>query len=166
MSSLHLENRHGRLRANLPLLRRIVRAVLAQMPGLSAYELGVRLVDAAEITAANLRFLGRAGPTDVIAFDYLAPRPGFRSAENAVSAHLRGDLLIGLDAAQANAKRFRTSCAAELARYIVHGLLHLRGYDDDAASRRAMKRAENRLVRRLARRFPLRELVLERKLAP
>jgi rRNA maturation RNase YbeY len=156
-----LQNRHRRLRANLPLLRRLVRAALAQMPGLTGYEVGIRLVDAAQMTAANRRFLRRAGPTDVIAFDYSAA-PAPRSG----AAGLHGDLLICLDVAQEHAKQFRTSGASELARYVVHGLLHLRGYDDaDAPSRQAMKRAEDRLVRWLARRFPLRELVLERKLA-
>jgi ssRNA-specific RNase YbeY (16S rRNA maturation enzyme) len=44
-------------------------------------------------------------------------------------------------------------------RYLVHGVLHLLGYDDlKPHLRRAMKREENRLVRRLARRFALAEL--------
>jgi rRNA maturation RNase YbeY len=183
----------------LRLLRRLALEVLARMPGLATYELGVRLVDAAQIAAANQRFLRRAGPTDVIAFDYSDPSPepaglvresapdfaparqpcnlplrpaAQRSSarrgcrKNVRCAHLHGDLLICLDMAQEQAKRFRTCCASELVRYLVHGLLHLRGYDDaDAPSRRTMKREEDRLVRRLARRFPLRELILEPKLA-
>jgi len=44
-------------------------------------------------------------------------------------------------------------------RYVVHGLLHLRGYDDrQPAARRQMKREEDRLLTQLARRFPFRRL--------
>jgi probable rRNA maturation factor len=49
------------------------------------------------------------------------------------------------------AAEFGTTWEAELLRYVIHGILHLRGYDDlEPAKRRVMKREENRLVRKLA----------------
>ena len=61
-----------------------------------------------------------------------------------------------LDEAVKQAREFRTTWQSELARYVVHGVLHLRGYDDLApAPRRRMKREENRLVRKLALHFGL-----------
>ena len=64
-----------------------------------------------------------------------------------------------MDDAIAQAREFRTSWQSELARYVIHGVLHLRGYDDiRAADRRKMKREENRLLKEIARLFPLKEL--------
>ena len=45
------------------------------------------------------------------------------------------------------ARKYKTSWAKEVARYLIHGILHLRGYDDSAPElRRTMKREENRLM--------------------
>jgi rRNA maturation RNase YbeY len=68
-------------------------------------------------------------------------------------------LYICLDTAMAQAKQFGTTGQSELVRYVVHGVLHLLGYDDlQPDLRRKMKRVENRLVRRLAGRFSLAQL--------
>jgi rRNA maturation RNase YbeY len=65
-----------------------------------------------------------------------------------------GDVFICVDVAVEQAREFRTTWQEELARYIVHALLHLCGHDDLAAApRRRMKQAENRLVRQLSRQF-------------
>ena len=72
---------------------------------------------------------------------------------------LEGELFICLDDAVKQAREFRTTWQEELARYVIHGLLHLRGFDDlEPAARRVMKRHENRLVRRAGRKFPLARL--------
>jgi len=72
---------------------------------------------------------------------------------------LQGEIFICLSEAVAQARRFRTSWAEELTRYLIHGLLHLFGYDDlKPALRREMKREEDRLVRKLRRRFTLLKL--------
>ncbi len=79
---------------------------------------------------------------------------------DAEAGDLRGELFISVDDAVRQARDFGTSPGAELLRYLVHGVLHLRGYDDRVpAERRVMKRAEDRLVRRLAERFPPRGLL-------
>jgi probable rRNA maturation factor len=60
-----------------------------------------------------------------------------------------------VDEAILQARRFRTTWQAEVMRYIIHGTLHLLGYDDlRMPARRMMKRQENRLLRRLAKDFP------------
>jgi rRNA maturation RNase YbeY len=69
---------------------------------------------------------------------------------------LHGDLFICVEEAIRQARQFRTTWQAELVRYIVHGILHLQGYDDAAPGhRRVMKREEDRRMRRLAARFRL-----------
>lgn len=76
---------------------------------------------------------------------------------------VHGELFISLDDAATQGREFGTSAGAELVRYIVHGLLHLLGYDDlEAGARRCMKREEERLVRRLASQHSVRGLVVRR----
>jgi probable rRNA maturation factor len=105
-------------------------------------ELGIYFVNAAEMTRLNEQFLGHAGSTDVITFDY-------EEEEGC-----RGEIFVCVDEAVASAPRFRGTWQKELARYVVHGMLHLRGYEDGRpAARRAMKKEENRLLKALSRRL-------------
>jgi len=63
--------------------------------------------------------LRHAGATDVIAFDY-----------SIRASHLRGEIFICVDEALVQARRFRTTWQSESVRYVVHGVLHLLGFDD------------------------------------
>ena len=86
----------------------------------------------------NQQFLQHEGPTDIITFDY-----------GSTPDRLQGELFICVAEAVRQAAEFRTDWNQELHRYVIHGLLHLRGFDDwEPALRRVMKREENRLVRR------------------
>ena len=160
MNELTLRNRHPRRRVDLRVLRQVVAAALAEDPirpagaGMPRHLLGIRLVDADEMAALNETHLGHAGSTDVITFDYGPPETASPGED-----WLRGDLCICLDEAQRQGREFGVSWPAELVRYVVHGLLHLRGFDDRTpAVRRAMKRAEEQVLRRLAARFVLSRL--------
>jgi len=134
----------------IALLRRLTKTPLVDYLLKTKFDLSVCLVNTAEITSLNESFLHHKGPTDVITFDY--------SDAGAVSGIL-GEIFICIDQAVSQARRFRTTWQSELVRYLVHGLLHLCGYDDRTAkSRREMKAAENRLLRQLARRFDFAEL--------
>jgi len=80
---------------------------------------------------------------------------------------LHGELFICVDDAVAQAREFGTTWQSEIVRYLVHGVLHLRGHDDhDPAARRKMKREENRLLRGLDRRFDLSRLARKPKVRP
>ena len=72
---------------------------------------------------------------------------------------VHGEIFICIDEAVTQARRFRTTWPSELVRYLVHGILHLQGYDDlTPAARRKMKREENRLLQQLARHYLLQRL--------
>jgi len=159
-SELAFRNRHRTQRIGFALLRRIARAALGEPPLAVApsvvphHALCVVLVGDAEMTELNRRWLGQEGATDVIAFGHGGPGA---AAERAGS--LCGDVVISLDTARRAARRFRTSWQAEVVRYLVHGFLHLRGFDDKTPSaRRQMKRAESTLLKILSRRFDFRGL--------
>ncbi len=114
-----------------------------------AARLHVAIVDAEEIARLHQRFLGRSGPTDVLAFDLLHGTEGngkeraatYRSigngpsaartrGEDGVSGPIEGDIVVSADAAGQEAKRRGHGVTAELALNALHGLLHLLGYDD------------------------------------
>ena len=77
-------------------------------------------------------------------------RPARKNSENA----LHGEIFLCLDDAVAQAGQFDTAWQSELARYLLHGLLHLHGFDDRTpAARRKMKREENRLLRLAKQQF-------------
>ena len=70
-----------------------------------------------------------------------------------------GDIFICPAVAEEFAQKFKTSWENELARYLIHGILHLRGYDDSRPElRRIMKRKENHLIKLASKRFPLSQL--------
>ena len=150
MSALRLFNRQKIRAINTALLRRIAAELLAGIDG--PRELAVHLVEAPEMTRLNETFLRHKGSTDVITFDY---------REDAPDGGLSGEIFICIDEAVAQARRFRVTWQAEVARYLVHGILHLQGYDDrKLAPRRAMKREENQRVKKLSQRHDLRALKL------
>jgi probable rRNA maturation factor len=74
----------------------------------------------------NVKFLEHDYNTDVIAFDY--------SKENVIS----GDIYISLETVKANAVNYNVSLRTELLRVMIHGLLHLLGYDDKTKTDRAI----------------------------
>jgi probable rRNA maturation factor len=147
---LCLRNRQHTRPVDLRRLTQITRHLLVEHFPHGLCELGVHLVAAPEMTRHNERFLGHAGSTDVITFDY-ADTPGAPS--------LCGEIFLCVDDAVAQARLFRTTWQSELVRYLIHGLLHLHGHDDlQPAARRRMKRQENRILREVSRRFAVARL--------
>lgn len=148
-SLLELRNRQKVCALELRVFRKIILALLKDL-AVKRFELGVRLVESKEMTDMNNEYLCHAGSTDVITFNYSSrPHPKV----------IQGDIVICMTDAVQQARRFCTSWQAELVRYLIHGVLHLQGYDDRRPSdRRRMKSAEERLLREMESRFPLRDL--------
>jgi len=99
------------------------------IPGWRGAEVNVVITDDAGIAPLNRRFTGRPGATDVLAFALEeAPPPGARRTI--------GDVIINGEHARAEAEARGVSPRDELALYVVHGLLHLAGYDDHGPGNR------------------------------
>ena len=142
MTLVVVSNRQRDRRIDSRRLRTLVLAVLRET-GRSA-ELGVNLVPAGEMARLNRRFLQHEGSTDILTFDH-----------GSTATHLHGELFISVTDAVQQAREFQTTWTAEVARYVIHGVLHLCGHDDvKPAARRLMKREENRWVRRLEKVLP------------
>lgn len=125
-------------------LRAVVRAVLAQEER-RAGEIAVVLAGDAELRELNRAWRRIDRATDVISFAYDEDEP---------DAHTRpvgGDLVVSLDRVEAQAKRFRVTRGAELARLVVHGTLHLCGHDHVHAGERTLMRLREDKALRAAR---------------
>ncbi len=155
---LSFQNRQREQSVNLRRLRPVAEALLAELLELDRFDLSINLVSSAEMARLNATYLRHAGPTDVLAFDY-ADEPVAAPRRRLAPPALHGEIVLCVAEAVRQARRFRVSWQSELARYLVHGVLHLRGYDDQTtAARRTMKREETRLLCALARQFDLRTL--------
>jgi probable rRNA maturation factor len=117
---------------------------LLDVLGLGAAELSVALVSDAVIHELNRTWRGKDRPTDVLAF---AQREGPGPAPDG----LLGDVVISVDTARRQAAAFGHPVAVEADRLLVHGLLHLLGYDHERspAEARRMQRKERALRRAL-----------------
>jgi probable rRNA maturation factor len=108
-------------------------------------ELGVRMVGLAESQRLNARYRGRDNPTNVLSFP-AAPLP------SAARRHARplGDLVICPRVLRGEARAQAKTLRAHWAHLVVHGTLHLIGYDhEQAADARRMERREIAVLRRL-----------------
>ena len=166
--SVTIANRQHVRKINLRLLKKIAAALLTELE-IKKAEIGICLVAAPEMTRLNETFLKHKGSTDVITFDY---RDNVGQASSLSHSKIRkvrdrqdacptihGEIYICMDEAVLQARKFSTSWQSEVVRYIVHGVLHLLGFDDSSAgARRKMKREENRQLREISRRFPLSKL--------
>jgi probable rRNA maturation factor len=127
---VEISNRQKTVRCPVREIRRVLQLALGT-EGRDA-ELSVALVGDHEMADLNARFLGRGEVTDVLAFPY--------SAEG---GPLAGEIVVNAELAAREAAGRAHSAPDELLLYIVHGLLHLLGYDDHKApDRRRMRRRE------------------------
>lgn len=130
-------------RFDRPLLARRARAALRAV-GHVRSELSLALVGDAAMVELNRTHRGKSSPTDVLSFSLVeGTAADFRGA-------LLGDVVIDVEQAARQARRARRPLDAELAKLLVHGVLHLLGHDherDDDARR--MRREERRVLRAL-----------------
>jgi probable rRNA maturation factor len=143
---IQISNRQRRRRVPLKQLQQTARMLVAAL-GRPEAELSVLLVDDRRIAALNREFLSREGPTNVIAF----PMQEGRFA--GLSPHLLGDVVISVDTAAREAERSGMRFERRLTELLVHGVLHLCGYDHEhdpaqarrmaAKSRAMMKKIED-----------------------
>jgi probable rRNA maturation factor len=125
-------------------LDRLTRAILSDVGEASA-ELGILFVGDQRMRALNRRYRGKDRTTDVLAF-------AMRGAAHS-SSHLLGDVVIAVPTAVRQAKQGQRSLDEELTVLLVHGILHLCGYDHERSEKEArrMHRREQMILRSIAR---------------
>jgi probable rRNA maturation factor len=91
-------------------------------------EIFVWLISDRRMALLHRKFLGQSGPTDVMTFQH-------------------GEIFISVDTARRHARAFGNSLLRELKLYIIHGLLHLHGFDDQTPSEaHKMKVAQEKIL--------------------
>ncbi len=139
MIAVSVINAHPFRRAPLRRIARLVRGTL-RSERIDGAMVTVVMVDSRRIRQINRRYLAHDFVTDVISFP-LEPRP-----------RLEGEIYVNLDRARAQAKEFGVTVWNEVVRLVVHGALHLTGYDDRTGRTAArMRRRQELLVARFAR---------------
>ena len=131
----------ARARPHASRLRTDAARLLAAM-GLKRSELSIIIVDNATIRGLNREFRGKDSPTDVLSFSQveeigaappdphkLVDRPGM----------MLGDVVISIDTALKQASRYKVSPAMRLRTLMIHGVLHLVGYDHERSRADARK---------------------------
>jgi probable rRNA maturation factor len=120
--------------------RRILRTAQRALRDLGRPGAGVHLtfVDDARIRRLNARYLRHRRPTDVLAFSLEAPGP----------SGLWGEIVVSAETARRQARRLGVPVSLELDLLVVHGLLHLAGYDDgDRWEARLMHEREREILK-------------------
>ena len=116
-------------------LRAFARRVLRR-EGVTDEDVNVILAGDVLLRELNARFRGKDRATDVLSFTYRDQAARGRRA-------LEGEIFVSLERVRAQARRYRHTPGAELARLVTHGLLHLCGHDHmKAGERRVMRAAE------------------------
>lgn len=161
-------NRQRQVAVSLPRLNLFLQQVCTEME-LDESAVSVCLVSDRSIARMNRAFRGKPGPTDVLSFPSSRLRAarrsssknGIRSGRAARAGNNRkpphasrlirgflGDIAISPETARRNARQLGRSLSSELQILILHGVLHLLGYDHEADDG-TMMRVEARLRRRL-----------------
>lgn len=106
-------------------------------------ELSLGFVDNREIQALNARFRKKDAPTDVLSFPV--------EDQFGIGVKLLGDVIISIEKAEEQAKERKRSLHEETVTLLIHGILHLIGYDHERSARdaRIMERLEKKIYRAL-----------------
>ncbi len=124
-----LSNEQSLLSIDEQRLRDMVSRVLLD-EGITAAKISVALVDDAAIHALNRQYLNHDYPTDVLSFRLDDDPDPAEIDGDRPAVTLEGEIVISVETALLAASEMSTSGESELALYLVHGLLHLCGYDD------------------------------------
>jgi rRNA maturation RNase YbeY len=132
---IQIHRQHRRVELSESRIRRIVSAVVSterrSVPG----SVSIVFVGDDAIRDLNRRFLGKDRPTDVIAFPLGGPRGPW------------GEIYVGVERIRCQAKEYGVSPEQEIARCIVHGVLHLFGYTDGNPRKRSeMRKKEDQIL--------------------
>jgi probable rRNA maturation factor len=114
-------------------------------------EVVIRIVDREESAALNSTYRGKTGPTNVLSFPFVVPE--------GVPNDLLGDLVICAPVVEREAAEQGKPVEAHWAHMVVHGMLHLQGYDHiEEAEAEIMENREIAILRGLGMENPYREI--------
>ncbi len=130
MIRILVSNAHPRYRRRGAPVRMLVRSILRGRRRTA--EIGIVFVNDIAMRNLNTKYLGHRYTTDVLSFPLSLP----------AAPSLEGELYVNLDQARRQAAEYGVTMNNEIARLVIHGLLHLLGYDDRTKAAKARMTAE------------------------
>lgn len=138
---VHLFNRQKALKISLPQARAIVKQVIEE-EGETCHEVSLYFVDSSTICDLHQQFFDDPSPTDCISF----PMDEDKQTED----RILGEVFVCPEVAIKYANQHQCDVYEEVTLYMIHGLLHLMGYDDiEEKERKKMRQAEARHFQKL-----------------
>ena len=129
-----IRNRQKHTTLDLRKIRKVAQRILTEL-GLPDAELSLLLVNDVQIQALNRRYLRLDKPTNVLAF------PMREGEFSALHPHLLGDLVISVETARHQMKRFGLDEMKMVTLLMIHGILHLLGYEHEGSKKEAREMA-------------------------
>jgi probable rRNA maturation factor len=150
---LELAVQYATSRRGLPHRRSVERWLRAAVPQAAA--ITVRFAGEKEVSALNGAFRGRQKPTNVLAFPYTDERPrkhtgspidSARSPRNDAGPPLNGDIVLCAQVVRREARAQGKNPRAHFAHLVVHGALHLQGYDHRTRAQARLMESRERAI--------------------
>ena len=134
MMKIWIRNQQKHIPLNLRKIRRVAQRILTEL-GLLEAELSLLFVNDLQIQELNRRYLRRDKPTNVLAFS-------MKQGEfPTLHPHLLGDLVISVETANRQLNRFGLNGMEMIILLMVHGILHLLGYEHEGTRKGAREMA-------------------------
>lgn len=145
MTTVNLLKQDITIKVNSEEVKKITGKILSSI-NLSGSSVNILFTSNKRIRALNRRYLRKNYSTDVMAFgagDLYQTRP---------EKSLLGDIVISVEKAASNAKKYGKTFKEEMYLYIIHGILHLTGYNDNNRDEiRMMRKKENELLQKIGK---------------
>ena len=140
MIDIEIANQQSQLAVDQDVLQQVAQAILHDH-GPPTCRVSIAIVDDPTIHALNRQYLQHDYATDVLSF-----------VLEQTTELLEGEIVVSSDTAQAQAREYQWTAAQELLLYVIHGLLHLVGFDDQSDTQRAeMRCAEQTYLKQCGR---------------
>jgi probable rRNA maturation factor len=127
-----IDNRQSKHKIPLKKVRQQAKVILSALDKPNG-ELSILIVDDAQITVLNKEYLKREGPTNVMAF------PMHEGNFADISPQLLGDVVVSIETACQEGKMMGITTEERFTQLIVHGILHLLGYDHERTEEEALR---------------------------
>jgi probable rRNA maturation factor len=151
--AIYLRNTTRKHHLSLRKIEKTVKALLLAV-GEPQATLSISFVGDAAIRRLNKEHRGKNRPTDVLSFPLYNPLE-VRRKNNVEGERLLGDIIVSVDTAVRQAAEYGATLTHEIERLLIHGLLHLMGYDHEKpGERRRMEAEERRLAAVIGMRWP------------
>ena len=127
-------NNTGAVKINKKLIHKIVKKLTEDL-NFKILGMQINFINSKEITDINRKYLKHNYSTDIITFNY-----------SETKSEIDGEIYISVEDAASNSIKFEVTFVEEILRLVIHGFLHLVGYNDNNSTNKViMKRLENKL---------------------